>query len=409
MSAPHFTPSKKLDKPAKPREDFPLFPHANGTWAKKIRGKLHYFGPWADPDGAIEKYNKDKDDLHAGRKPRDRVSAGVTVEDVCDAFMAHKEGLVDAGELSIRTLAKYLEVGEVIIRQLGKTRLASDLRSDDFAAIRNTMAKKWGPLRVGDFIQHIRSVFKYAYESEMIDRPVRFGPGFERPSQQVIRRHKATQGKKLFTAEELARLVAAAGVQMKAIILLGVNCGFGNADCGTVPLSVLNLDAGRVDYPRPKTGVERRCWLWPETVDAIRVALAQRPAPKSEAFATLAFLSQRGTPLVSVRDKDRTDGIAVQFGLLLERVGLKRPGLSFYALRHTHRTIADETHDQAACDRIMGHSDDGMAAHYRERIGDERLRAVADHVRAWFIAGVKATEQKAKAEAPDVAPVTESK
>ena len=36
-------------KPEKPRKNFPLSPANNGQWCKKIKGRIHYFGVWADP------------------------------------------------------------------------------------------------------------------------------------------------------------------------------------------------------------------------------------------------------------------------------------------------------------------------------------------------------------------------
>jgi hypothetical protein len=39
---------------------------AFGYCCKQIRGKLHYFGPWADPDGALKNNLQQKDAHPAG-------------------------------------------------------------------------------------------------------------------------------------------------------------------------------------------------------------------------------------------------------------------------------------------------------------------------------------------------------
>ena len=63
-------------KPKRPCPDCPLFPHATGRWAKKVKGKLHYSGKVdGDEEGeaALNVWLVRKDDLLAGRRPRKRV------------------------------------------------------------------------------------------------------------------------------------------------------------------------------------------------------------------------------------------------------------------------------------------------------------------------------------------------
>jgi hypothetical protein len=91
--------------PRKPRPDFPLFPHATGRWAKKVRGKLHYFGKTADdPKGeaALNQWLLQKNDLLAGRKPRTQ-AGGLEVRDLCNQFLTAKTRLLKSGEITPRT------------------------------------------------------------------------------------------------------------------------------------------------------------------------------------------------------------------------------------------------------------------------------------------------------------------
>jgi integrase len=397
----HPTPKAK---PAKPYPEFPLFPHAVGLWAKKIRGRLHYFGPWADPDAALNKYLEQRDDLHAGRKPRSAGSSALTLRDLCNRFLTHKRHRANAGEITERTFGDYHATCELLLQAFGRDRVVSDLRPDDFEELRAKLAAQWGPVTLGNAIQRVRSVFRYADTEDLVERPVRFGAGFARPSKKTIRLERARKGPRMFEADEIRALVQGAlvvgqdgpelvraGPALKAMILLGVNCGFGNADCGTLPLAALDLARGWANYHRPKTGITRRCPLWPETVEALQAALAERPEPKDSADKDLVFITKYGRSWAKVagtiRENDRPtppdNPVSKETRKLLKALGINGHR-NFYALRHTFETIGGEAKDQVTVDAIMGHVREDMATVYRERISDERLRAVTDHVRAWL-------------------------
>jgi integrase len=389
-----------------------LTPHASGKWMKKIRGTIYYFGTWARRENGVlvrvpgdgakeaeEAYNAVRDDLHAGRTPRVNKD-GVTVKELCNRFLTAKLRKVEAGEMSTTLFADYKIVTDLLVSSFGANRLVDDLAADDFATLRATMAKRWGPVRLGNSVTRIKSVFKYGYESGAMERPVRYGPEFTKPDKSVLRKHRAKQPAKMFTPEEVRKLIDGAEVErggkvetvrlgpaLRAMILLGVNCGFGNTDCASLTFTGLDLEGGWIDFPRPKTGVARRCPLWPETVEAIRAATAEgvRPKPADYSDCGRVFLTGRGTAcVIQTKVGNKKDVVGVWFANLVRALGVHRQGIGFYTLRHVFETVAGGAKDQVAVDAIMGHADPSMAAHYREGIEDERLRAVANHVRRWL-------------------------
>ncbi|NBB95859.1 MAG: tyrosine-type recombinase/integrase [Planctomycetes bacterium] len=398
--------SRKKAKPSKPSKTYPLTAHKNGQWCKKIRGKIHYFGPWDAPQAAMENYLRVAEDLHAGRRPQAlNVSPdNLLVKDVCNHYLTFQNTRMDGGEIGRRWFADMKIAIAAFAQHVGKNRLVEDLRPEDFQEFRQHIAKHGlsstrkgglGPDGLTRAITVIRGMFKYAYDMDLIDRPVKYGRGFQRPSvtekRKARRNQQVKHGKRLFTVPQIRRMLDEASCPLKAMILLGLNGGYGNTDCARLPRSVLDLEAGVIEYDRPKTGIERVVTLWPETVEALRETLKSRPEPLDEETAALVFVTRFGRPWVREKLKmnddgvittvSKTDSIGQEFDKLLVKLDMKRPGLSFYALRHTFRTLADETRDQHAVHRIMGHQIPGMSGIYVEDISLDRLRAVTDHVR----------------------------
>jgi hypothetical protein len=141
------------DRPPKPYKDFPLTPHPAGYWCKTItarvdggrKTKLHYFGRWGKivngkmvrlpGDGwqtALDEYERKRDDLYAGRKPRPEKIEGLTVGYLREKFLTAKTRALDAGEITARTYAEYRATADRLLAQFGADRRVDDLDAGDF-------------------------------------------------------------------------------------------------------------------------------------------------------------------------------------------------------------------------------------------------------------------------------------
>ncbi|QJW99634.1 hypothetical protein FTUN_7252 [Frigoriglobus tundricola] len=213
---------------------------------------------------------------------------------LANKLLNHKKEGLDAGDLSPRTRDNYRETAELIVTHFGKGRLVSNLRADDFAGLRTHLAKNWGSVRAGDKTQETRSIFKYGYDSELFAVPVRFGPGFKRPSKKTLRLNCAETGPRMFEADELRKLIEAA--------------------CGAVRGEPLRDRGGPQGAPQ-----------------------AQGAGPEARTLAGTCPRSRSGRSAVRRRDDDWTDRVARKTPrYLLRRV----PGLVRFRRSVTHGLLA---------------------------------------------------------------------
>jgi integrase len=317
-------------------------------------------------------------------------TAGLNMDDLCNKYLHAKQAAVKAGELAPRTWLDYKVTCELLLEHFGRTRLVSDITQSDMAKYRAKLAETRGPNALTTAIAKARGILKYAHDQRLIPAAVELGDSFSRPGAKALRKARLEKGPKMFEAAELRRMLDAADACTKAMILLGVNCGYGNSDIGRLPLTALDLAGGWANYHREKTWIPRRAKLWPETVEAVKAWLAERPEPKNEDAAKLVFVDVDGSPMW-----DESVGQTRELGKrLMKLLGeLEIKGRSYYHLRHTFETIGGDSRDQIAVNHVMGHIDRSMASVYRERISDDRLSAVAEHVRAWLWPDARTAEK----------------
>src|SRR5262249_49805712 len=155
---------------------------------------------------------KERDYLYAGKKPPSRQqSAGLTLLELSNKFLHAKRQKVNEELLTLRSWYDYHECCKRMMKVLGEHKLVLDLGPSDFETLRADYSKTWGPVRIGGEVNRARILFRYAFEQDLIDRPVKFGQAFERPDRKTLRKFKAKQkarhGTRMFTREELRKII----------------------------------------------------------------------------------------------------------------------------------------------------------------------------------------------------------
>ena len=196
----------------------------------------------------------------------------------------------------------------------------------------------------------------------------------------------------VFSPSELRLVLEHASSQLRVIVLVALNCALGNKDIADIQWRDIDLTCGVLDYRRAKTHRKRRTPLWPETLAALQTWKNLR-RPKD--LQNLVFTTKNGNPWVRtiVKGEKRTpdDAISKELNKLLHTLGMKRPRLSFYSIRHTATTWATEfsEHDQLVREGnefLLGHAPDAMWKRYSHAIPPSLKQAVAAIRRGWLSA-----------------------
>jgi integrase len=364
--------STTASKPNKPYPEFPLYAHATKRWAKKVKGKTWFYGPWNDWQGALEFFQYAIHYHQQGIAAPPRDVQALTVSVLVNTFLERQESRVQSGELSKRSWDDYKQVSTIMVDQFGRYTAVDHLTPNDFSKLRTKLAAKWSLKTLDNVIGRIKVICNYAHKSGLIEYPIRMGVAFAKPTKSSLKKEKLSKPAKVFSIDELQTLYHAANKQMRCFMLLALNGGMGNGDIGQ--LESKHLQDGWVKFPRPKTQVDRAFPLWPETLKAIE------QCRQTEYESPLVFITKYGQSWY----KEGSDNpITKEFAKLCKECKLQQEHRGFYALRHTFRTVADGCRDQVAINHAMGHSDGSMGATYREWIEPERLQAVVDHVYQW--------------------------
>lgn len=247
-------------------------------WKKKIDGKVYYFKYPNTPQGLAaaqrelaqllkdrEEETKDIGDIshfpRAKIEPRNERS----IVNKIRKFLDEKRIEVSAGQRAISTYSSLKQNLEIFLNFVGKPNASIDVIDFDLfnSYYAHLAARDCGSTTKDNILKSCQQFLRWATkEDEKFTPPKNIGKRFQR---------EIEDGDYLFTPEEFRETLTRVNKKFRAIMLLGLNCGFTADDC--TQLTVDKIKNGRLIHQRKKTKGRQapkiNYKLWQETLDAL--------------------------------------------------------------------------------------------------------------------------------------------
>jgi hypothetical protein len=336
----------------------------DGRVCKKIDGEMVYWPDEKTARAELIELAKRRDAGHAGRPAAAQIT-DPPLRTIGNLYRTAKRAAVKPG-----TWHDYEEAIDSFFRHVGKFKRPSDLRPDDFGAVRDAWAREVGPWRIDNRVQAVRTMFRWAHRvARLITSEPWYGDRFSKTSAAEKRRTRTAD--RIFTRDELRKILNAATGPLRTFTLLALNGGMYAADIAQIHKMDLKRVGAQwlIDNEREKTGIRRKTPLWPETVRAVAKTRDRGEHP-------LLFLTMFGNPWV----RPGIDSIVMRYTDFLTVLGIKRPRLNFGAFKHTHVSAVGDSGDPVAARLVRGHKVVGIESHY-DFPNLKRLKRITDLAR----------------------------
>jgi integrase len=346
----------------------------DGMYCKYIDGKMHYFGEVGCTEADATKELLDFLRFRANGVPQPEAREDVPLHEIANRFLADARGRVQPA-----TYADYKAALKSFAEILGRDVLNSQLTAAQFHTVRVAWSKRFGAVRLGNQIQSVRTMFQWAVYNLIIDRVPMYGNRFDKPSateRRVEEQAKIEErGHRKFSTDEIDLMLRAAAEPLRTFILLGLNAGMYSVDISDLQWEEIKRDGELwiVDRIRVKTQIPQRFPMWPEV--AIRFAAMARGHGR--------IFSTSHSNAWNNREK-HVDSIALVFRRLQKRIGIRRDGVGFGSLRHTHISAINDHPHRTAAEIVRGHVLTTIVKHY-DIPAIDKLKSITDLARERLI------------------------